>query len=303
MSKLTAWIVYNGNMLQEKFLYHVKWLKKEAENQGVEAILIRNTELLAGFSQGRTVLMGKYSDKRPDFVLFWDKDVNLASHLESLGFKVFNSSRSIALCDDKILTYKTLADKNIPMAKTIIAPFVYGNMKIENLEFFDYAEEELGYPLIIKEAYGSFGAQVYMVKDKEELLKKVLEIGPKPCLLQEYIKSSHGRDIRINVVGNEVVASMFRQSKGDFRANISAGGTMEAYEPNEEEKSLAIKCSKIIGADFAGIDLLFGKKGERIVCEVNSNAHMKNIYDCTGINVAEKIISYVIERIGKEHEA
>jgi RimK family alpha-L-glutamate ligase len=117
-------------------------------------------------------------------------------------------------------------------------------------------------------------------------------------LFQEFIKSSKGKDLRLQVVGNQVVAAMYRYSEnGDFRANITNGGKMKLFDPSEEQVELAIKCCKIIGLDFAGVDILFGENQEPIVCEVNSNAHFKNIFDCTGINVADCILEYIIKRI------
>ncbi|HWT75620.1 MAG TPA: RimK family alpha-L-glutamate ligase, partial [Mobilitalea sp.] len=56
---------------------------------------------------------------------------------------------------------------------------------------------------------------------------------------------------------------------------------------------LALRSCEIIGLDFAGVDLLLGENDEPIVCEVNSNAHFKNIYDCTGVNAADEIITYI----------
>ncbi len=117
-------------------------------------------------------------------------------------------------------------------------------------------------------------------------------------LFQEFIQNSKGKDLRLQVVGNQVVAAMYRYSEnGDFRANISNGGRMRSYEPSQKQMDLAIQCCKILGLDFAGVDILFGKNQESIVCEVNSNAHFKNIYDCTGINVADSIMEYIIKRI------
>ena len=159
-------------------------------------------------------------------------------------------------------------------------------------------EKEFSYPIIVKECFGSFGQQVYMAKDYQELTGFVHSIGSKPMLFQEFIKTSKGRDIRLQVVGGQVVAAMYRYSENDdFRANISNGGKMRAYEPTKVQIDIAINCCKILGLDFAGVDILFGEEDEPIVCEVNSNAHFKNIYDCTGINVADSIMEYIVKRI------
>ena len=85
---------------------------------------------------------------------------------------------------------------------------------------------------------------------------------------------------------------MYRYSETDFRANVTAGGKIRNYEPSEKECQLAVRAAEAVGADFAGVDLLFGKD-RPLVCEVNSNAHFKNLMDCSGVNTAEHIIKYV----------
>lgn len=235
---------------------------------------------------------------RPDFVLFWDKDVRLARYLESKGLQVFNSANAIEACDDKSLTHLYLQSAGIPMPETILAPMTFSNIGYTNLEFLQKIAERLSFPMVIKECFGSFGQQVYLVNDKNELEEKVHDIGAKPMLFQKFIESSKGKDIRLQVVGDQVVASMYRYSVNeDFRANITNGGKMKPYEPNQEQKELAIRCCKQLGLDFGGVDILFGENQEPIVCEVNSNAHFKNIYDCTGVNVADYIIEYILKKI------
>ena len=71
---------------------------------------------------------------------------------------------------------------------------------------------------------------------------------------------------------------------------------MKPYTPSVEECEIAVKACRALGLDFAGVDLLFGKDGP-LLCEVNSNAHIKNILDCTGINVADFIFEYIKEQI------
>ena len=137
-----------------------------------------------------------------------------------------------------------------------------------------------------------------MVKDPEELRSKVKQLGTKPVLFQEYVATSFGKDIRLQVVGKQVIASMYRYSAdGDFRANLSIGGRMKAYIPTEDQCELALRCCEIIGLDFAGVDFLFGENDVPIVCEVNSNAHFKNIFDCTGVNAADAIIAHIRQKV------
>ena len=71
----------------------------------------------------------------------------------------------------------------------------------------------------------------------------------------------------VQVVGDKVVAGMYRFSEqGDFRANLSNGGSARAYQAKEKEEELAVKICKLLGLSFAGVDLLFGEDGNFLVC-------------------------------------
>ncbi|WP_163101769.1 RimK family alpha-L-glutamate ligase [Peribacillus alkalitolerans] len=295
----TGWLIYNGNVTHSKFTELVDWLVKSGEEADLKIVKVKNNELLATFEHGQAVIKGKYSQERPDFVIFWDKDIHLARHLEKMGLKLFNSADAIEICDDKSLTFLKLANHGLKMPKTIHSPLMFKNPPISDDHHFDLIIEELGLPLIMKEDRGSFGAQVYMIHSREQLTEKTQELKNLGVsfLYQEYIGSSHGRDIRLNVVGDEVVATMHRVSKEDFRANVTNGGKMQTYTPTREQCEIAIACSQIIGTDFCGVDLLFGENDEPIVCEVNSNAHFKNIYDCTGIDVSKYMITYILQQL------
>lgn len=184
------------------------------------------------------------------------------------------------------------------MIPTIVAPMTYENIGYTDMNFLDKVAEKFGFPLVIKECFGSFGMQVYMAHDMDELKKRVSDIGGKPMIFQKFIEKSSGFDVRLQVVGDEVVAAMYRYTDdGDFRANITHGGKMKSYEPDASEIKLATDTVKALGLDFAGVDLLFSNGADMpadMVCEVNSNAHFKNIFDCTGVNVADEIMKYIM---------
>lgn len=284
-----GWIIYNGNLYTQKFKRQVDWLKRTAESSNFEIDTIPNNQLLVQISQGKS---GILTDKeKPDFVYFWDKDLYLASELERQGLRLFNSKKTIEICDDKALTYLHLQGAQIPMPKTIIAPKVYQEAK--DTAHLDLVAREIGFPMVIKESFGSFGEQVYLIHNQQELLDKVTELNGTAYIFQEFIASSYGKDIRLHVIGDQVVAAMLREAENDFRANVTAGANMYPYQPSIEEKELAVTCSKLVGADFAGVDLLFGKDGQPILCEINSNAHFKNIYDCTGIDITKDMMAYI----------
>lgn len=283
---MKAWLIVNEFLRTEKFCQLYTMFQEAAKERGVLLELRTNAEILPVLGDKETFL-------DVSFVLFWDKDIRLAKALENRGLFVANSSAAISACDDKSLSHLLLEQADVPMPRTIPGPMTYSNIGYNSFDFLKVAGEKLGFPMVVKECFGSFGQQVYLANGEEELLERVKGMEGRPFLMQEFIKSSFGRDVRLQVVGKEVVAGMYRYSEnGDFRANLSNGGKMKPYQPSKEEEALAVRACETLGADFAGVDLLFGDKGP-LVCEVNSNAHFKNIYDCTGVDTAERILCYL----------
>ncbi len=277
-------LVVNGFLKTGKFLEIYEWLENAAKAGGCIAQCIDNTALMTEESVER--LKREY-----DLCIFWDKDIPLARRIEKTGMKVINSSRAIEICDDKLLTYETLRGEGIAMPKTLAIPFTYENVGYTDLGFLTQSEERLGYPFVIQENNGSFGGQVYLAGNRREATEILGRIKGAPALCQEYISESSGRDIRINMVGDKCVAAMERYNESDFRANVTNGGRMRPYEPAKEEIELSLRVMKSLDLSFAGIDILHSDRGP-LLCEVNSNAHFKSIYECTGINVANEIIEY-----------
>ncbi len=309
---MTGWIVSNGGLRLEKFTEQLDWLEQTMRNFGMKVSQVRNHELVAGEKNGNPILYyrGPVQDIRPfwlqesipkpDFVLFWDKDVRLASHMERIGFRLFNSAFAIAACDDKSMTHRILSGHGIPMPDTLVAPFFFPGAAPEPDGFIEQVEAELGFPVVVKESFGSFGTQVHLARNITELQSLHEQMQFIPHLCQRFISSSFGRDVRLQVVGNHVAAAMLRHSDSDFRANISSGGTMEPFNPPESFRQMAVRAASLVGADFAGVDILFGSAGEPVLCEVNSNAHMRNIYKCTGVDVPLQITKHISEILGKK---
>lgn len=230
-----------------------------------------------------------------DFVINLDKDQYIVNLLEKAGMKVFNNAKSLVLCDDKMLTYISLAQEHIDMPKTIAAPLCYANHANEN--WIQFLTSELSFPMVAKECFGSLGAQVYFIENIDELRKMEDQLRMKPHLYQEYIASSYGKDVRVIVIGGKAFAWMERQSDGDFRSNLAQGGSMKEIFLPASFQDMAEKAARILGLDYCGIDLLYGKQGEPILCEVNSNAFFLGIEKLTGKNVARAWGEQIIKKI------
>lgn len=282
---MKGWLVYNSELKSEKFDQLYRLLRTAFEACGMQLLPRGNAELCP-------VHPGGFGEPLPDFVLFWDKDIPLARSLEQAGLALYNGSAAIAACDDKIRTQQLLCAAGIPMPPAVAAPMTYGPR--EELGFIRAAGERLGWPLVIKEAFGSFGAQVYLAADEAQAARIAAGLSNRPFLLQRYISAAHGRDVRINVVGGRVIACMERRSTGgDFRSNATLGGSVSACCPGHEAQALAVRAAQVLGLAFAGVDVLFDGDGTPMVCEVNSNPHFATTLAACGVNMAEHIACFV----------
>lgn len=283
-------LVINNFLESKKFFGIYSMLELSAKKEGIELSVMKSGDIL------HNIDFVKRLDC--DFVLFWDKDVLLAKMLESAGFRVFNSADAIYYCDNKAYTALLLQKAGVPTPPTFTAPLTYEGVGYTDKAFLKSITAETGYPVVVKELYGSFGQQVSLVQNENELFSLVDSFGSKGFLLQKFVEASFGKDVRINVVGDCAVCSMLRHNvNGDFRSNISNGGTAERFEPNEETKKIAVAACRALGLDFAGVDVLFGEGGRPLVCEVNSNPHFKSSLDCTGVDMSEIILRYIKEKV------
>ena len=310
-----GWLIVNEYLDTEKFLEIRKLFLSGAEKKNVKLTVYTNADFAVDLS-GAVVKSRAFDEGEPEFIIFYDKDIALASALEKMGYRLYNSADAIDVCDSKVKTATRISEYNlncrgdeakILMPKTYKVPFTYENIGIKDsysFDFLEYVEKDLceagegalsdAYPMVIKESNSSFGMGVHLAGSREEAVKLICEYGNKECIIQEYLSYSSGRDYRLQMVSDKCVCAMMRSNENDFRANITNGGKMSEYKPTDEDLSLARNVMKCLKLDFAGIDIMHDKSGRTVFLEANSNAHFKNIYDLTGINAAEKMIEYIV---------
>lgn len=286
-------IVINAFDASPAYLYQSARLKEEFDLLGADVTIYKNDDF--GLSTDENGIRLTFKDV--DFVIYLDKDKYLLEALTLSGIKVFNSRESIENCDDKVLTYLALAKANIPTPATYPAPLCYKpGSTVPKAALYRIATE-LSYPIIVKESFGSLGKGVYLAKDEKELETLANRLIDHPHLFQKFVSTSYGKDVRVIVIGGEVVGGMIRQSENDFRSNVAAGGRAEKYGLSDEIKEIALKAHRALGLDYSGVDILFGENGKPIVCEINSNAFFRSFEAVTHINVARKYAEYVLSKI------
>lgn len=285
-------ILTNAYYDAEAALYPARRLKEELEALGAAADVRRNDFFPFAVEGGvlRSWLEGY------GFCVYLDKDKYVLRALGLAGVPVFDKPEAIVTCDDKMLTFFALAGQGVPMPDTLPGLLCYTPSASVREETLRAVEERFGYPVIVKEAYGSLGKGVYLAENRAQLAAVAEKVKCSAHLYQRFIAESRGRDVRAIVVGGRCVGAMLRRSGGDFRSNIGAGGRGEPYPVGEELRAVAERAARALDLDFCGVDLLFGPEGW-LVCEVNSNAFFGEFERVTGINVARAYAAHILQTL------
>ena len=246
-----------------------------------------------------------YRDRRlekPDFIIArTGSETNyftlaVLRHFERQGVHMVNGADAVESVADKLHSLQLLASHGIPIPRTILGKFPVD---------IDLIDRELGFPVVVKTVRGTRGENVMLCDSREKFGELAgLLGGARPggdLIFQRYIGASHGRDVRLLVVGGKVVATMERRaSNGGFRANTSQGGTAVQYDPPAEMKSLAVRVAEVLQLDVAGVDILFDEQGFR-VCEANSAPGFQSLEAACGIDVPEAIFRQALRRTRVPH--
>lgn len=285
-------ILVNAYTQSEAELNQPERLREELKQLGAETDLKRND-----FFCARVTATGEISScaEHYGYCVYFDKDKYAARMLEACGLRLFNRSLAVETCDDKMLTYLALAGSSVPVPETLAGPLCYSpdeKIRAETLE----RVESLGYPLVVKECFGSLGKGVYLAENREELLAVAERVKCRPHLFQRFVRESAGRDLRVIVVGGRAVGAMRRTGK-DFRSNVGCGGGAEAVELDGSAREIAERAASVLKLDYCGVDLLYGRDGY-LLCEVNSNAFFQTFERVTKINVARLYAEHIVKELG-----
>ena len=283
-------IITNGYYTGESTAHQIRSLTREFALLGITAEEVKGNAAPAYIdgTEAKTSLSGY------DFAVYLNKDIHTAKTLEAAGLRLFNTAKAIELCDDKMLTYISLAGHGINMPYTISSPLMYKNSNDD--DFAKIVEKKIGYPVVVKEVYGSMGSGIHLAKNYGELcfLREKLKLVPH--LYQKFIGKG-GEDKRVIVIGKKIIAAMKRVNENDFRSNIAQGGKGFATDLTAEESEMAINAATVLGLDYCGVDILTGNDGKPYFCEANSNAFFKGIEEATGKNIAEFYAKHILETV------
>jgi RimK family alpha-L-glutamate ligase len=279
--------------------WHIQRLLGELRSRGAEAYVFPATRLVSRITLEPKVSVKDYMIEDYDAVIvrrmpggtaervFYRMD---AVHmLEEYGVYVINPALSIEKSVNKYYTSALLEKAGLTSPRTVVTESFTESMR---------AFEELGGDVVVKPLFGSLGAGITRLTDGDIAYRvfRALESTQSVFYVQEYIP--HGnKDIRAFVIGGEVVASMKRVGAG-WKTNISSGAAPEPYELSDEEVETSLKAAETLGLEYTGVDLMRSEEdGTLYTLEVNSTPGWEGLQKVTSVDIAERLVEYVLEQL------
>lgn len=250
---------------------------------------------------------------RPVFVLVRTICPSINAFFEQMKIPVFNSSKVSEICNDKGRTLAYVQDTalSVPsvslssekmedvirmsvseMRKFFLERFVFSGHKKQEEQIIREAQD-----YVIKSIDGHGGKQVFsMTADKAKIREG---IGDSSVVLQPMICcGKESRDMRVYVVGTEIVAAVMRSSTVDFRANFSRGGDVRLYKMTKAQEKVVRRILGRFSFGMAGIDFIVDAEGTMIFNEIEDVVGARMLYQCAPeINIAQKYVEYILEQI------
>jgi len=278
-------------------------LVEAVESRGHEAVVINYKHCNLFIEKGKPSIhiKGEYITD-VDIIIpriaasYTDFGAAVIRHFEAMNVMSSLSSIALVRSRDKLRSFQHLAKSGIGIPKTAFA-------KSPMDKDIDILIEEVGgAPVILKLLESSLGKGV-IKSESVNAAKSTIEAFSgikKSIIIQEFIEEAGGADIRVFIVGGEIVGAMKRQGKsGDFRSNLHRGGSAEPVELSKKEQSITLEAAKLLSLDVAGVDLLRSKRGPLLI-EVNSSPGLQGIEKVTNMDIAGKIVSMLVAKVERK---
>ena len=261
-----------------------KLLIEAFHRAGIEPIMIDDRKLIMDFHTA------------PDIDVLVERSINHSRALhalrlfESAGVPCINSHKVSQICGDKLLTTAALKDHGIAQPACRVA--------FTEESALD-AIEELGYPVVLKPAVGSWGRLLSKINDRdaaETVLEHKTVLGSyhhSIFYIQQYVEKQ-GRDIRSFVVGDECIAAIYRTSD-HWITNTARGAEASKCEITNEVAEISLAAANAVGGGIVAVDLFESDEG-LLVNEVNYTMEFRNSIDTTGVNIPDVVAQYVVKR-------
>lgn len=286
--KQSGWLIYSQEDAKRNRSY-IEWLIKEAQLQDLSLSLVLRENLSIGIMNNQqNILLNGSPIEPPSFAVIRTPEPMLNLFLENCGVSVFNSSAISRLCNHKAKTHYEINKLGIPMVDTYF-------LKRTNLQ----NSPPLPYPFVIKESVGRSGKQVYFIQSDQDW-KASTDQFTSPDLIIQSSDVQLGKDVRVFIIGKEIIGAVMRISTVDFRANFGLGGKAKWYPLNDDERYVIEKIVQTYDFDLVGIDFLIDQNGNFLFNEIEDVVGSRILSATSNINLLEKYVSHIKEVLNKK---
>ncbi|MHB1846150.1 MAG: ATP-grasp domain-containing protein [Deltaproteobacteria bacterium] len=285
-----------GILSRKRSLYTTSRMVEAAKARGHKALVLDTLRCAIGLERAGPAI---FYDSRPlgrlDVVIprigssITPYGLAVVNQLDMMGVPVLNNSVPIARSRDKLRCLQLLARFGVDIPRTVVT---------RNRSEVEAALKRIGgLPAILKLIQGTQGVGVMIAHTLEEIegiLGTMKDLGQE-ILLQEFIHESRGCDVRALVVGDQVVGAMRRRAReGEFRSNLHRGGEGKPISLSKAYAETAVRATRIMGLEVAGVDMLETRSGPKVM-EVNSSPGFEGLEAATGTDVAGRIVEHAIQ--------
>lgn len=290
---MIVWMIYQA-VDAKKNEWYIKEHQTIGKKFGIEIELKLVEDLSIGVKEsGYYITDKKEIVKAPKAAIVRTIWPLLSEHLEAMGTRVFNPAQIAGLCNDKARTYREIAKLQIPLIPTQFC-------KKENLEQKVMEQEK---SCIVKSVDGHGGSEVFLVEEdnKKDVLAQIQALRSNHFVIQPYLKG-RSQDLRVYVLGKEILGCVLRTAKDSFKSNFSLGGSVRAYQCSETENMLVRRIMDAFPFDLVGIDFLVQEDGSLLFNEIEDVVGARMLYQTSNLNLVEAYLMYISKNLEKNKE-
>ena len=266
---MTGWLIYD-EVGKKRNAWFIQSLMEKAQERGISLFLKIHPD--------NNILSG---DTLPDFAIIRTICPSLHQFFEAHHIPTFNGKLCASVANDKWRTYEMCQELGIfQMATECLSP-----------------APTIPFPLVVKKVDGHGGTEVYLMPDEETYLPFAHTHDRNHYIAQAFC-SHPGRDMRVYVMGENILAGILRESHTDFRSNFSLGGEVSVAEVTPAQRDIVEKIRHYLCFDFVGIDFIY-HQNEWVLNEVEDIVGCRMLYACTDLDVTGLYMDYIKAKLLK----
>lgn len=278
---MTGWLIYDADGAKRNV-----WFIDELTRRMMEYDI--RLELKVVCREDSLILSESDASVWPDFVVVRTINPKINRYFEGLGIRCFNNYATSETANSKWNTYKLGLRLGMPVMKTVLA----GDVN---------TDEDLAFPLIAKSLDGHGGTEVYKVDDIAEY-HRICELHGKERMLLQKMCDTPGIDMRVYVLGNDIVAGVKRESTNSFKSNYSLGGSAVLSAVTAEQKDMVDRLVGELKPDLVGIDFI-RHRGQWILNEIEDVVGTRMLYSSSDIDIVKEYVGYIVCRMTEHGKA